>query len=78
MAIFGSAGIVLAIVELLVGVLILFGGLKMRRLENYGLCVAASVLVMIPILSCCCIVGLPIGIWALVVISKPEVKSAFH
>lgn len=78
MAIFGSAGIVLAIVELLVGGLILFGGLKMRRLENYGLCVAASILVMIPILSCCCIVGVPIGIWALVVISKPEVKSAFH
>jgi hypothetical protein len=38
----------------------------------------ASVIAMIPCISPCCIVGLPIGIWAMVVLSKPEVKSAFH
>jgi hypothetical protein len=28
--------------------------------------------------SICCLVGLPIGIWAVVVLSKPEVKGTFH
>jgi hypothetical protein len=37
----------------------------------------AAILAMIPCLSSCCIVGLPLGIWALVVLSKPEVKSEF-
>jgi hypothetical protein len=26
----------------------------------------------------CCIVGIPFGIWAIVVLSKPEVKRAFE
>jgi hypothetical protein len=32
----------------------------------------------VPCISPCCLVGLPIGIWALVVLNKPEVKSSFH
>jgi len=52
--------------------------LKMKKLENYGLAMTASILAMIPCLSPCCLIGLPIGIWAVVVLSKPEVKSAFH
>jgi hypothetical protein len=28
--------------------------------------------------SPCCFIGLPIGIWALIVLAKPEVKAAFH
>jgi hypothetical protein len=32
---------------------------------------------MIPCISPCCLLGLPIGIWALVVLLKPEVKAAF-
>jgi hypothetical protein len=63
---------------MLVSGLILFGGLKMQKLENYGLAMAASIVAMIPCISPCCLVGLPIGIWAVVVLSKPEVKNAFH
>ena len=37
----------------------------------------ASILAVVPCVSPCCLVGLPIGIWALVVLSKPEVKSQF-
>ena len=37
----------------------------------------ASILAMIPCLSPCCLIGLPIGIWALVILMKPEVKAAF-
>jgi len=78
LAMISTFGLGFAIVGVLGGIFILFGGFKMRRLESYGLCMAASIVAMIPCLSACCLVGLPIGIWSLVMLSKPEVKSAFH
>ena len=74
----GSAGVIGGIVGIIVAGLILFGALKMKKCENYGWAMTASIVAMIPCISPCCLVGLPIGIWALVVLSKPEVKSAFH
>ncbi len=74
----GTVGVISSIIGILVSGLILFGAMKMKKLENYGLAMAVSVLAMIPCLSPCCFIGLPIGIWAVVVLSKPEVKSAFH
>ena len=58
----------------------IFVSTKLRKLESYGLVMTATILFMLPCLtpSCCCILGLPIGIWTLVIIMKPEVKSAFR
>ena len=55
---------------------VIFGAVKMLRLQSYGLAMAASIVAMLPC-QCCCLVGLPLGIWALVVMNKPEVKSQF-
>jgi hypothetical protein len=74
----GTVGVVSSIIGILVSGLILFGGMKMKKLESYGLAMTVSILAMVPCLSPCCLIGLPIGIWAVVVLSKPEVKSAFH
>jgi hypothetical protein len=74
----GTAGIVVGIIGAIVGIFVLYGGVKMQKQENYGLCMTASIMAMIPCLSQCCLIGLPIGIWALVVLAKPEVKSAFR
>ena len=46
------------------GVLMIIGGLKMRRLEAYGLPMAASIVALLPG-TVGCVVG-PIGIWSLV------------
>jgi hypothetical protein len=73
-----SFAVLSAIVGVGVGVLILIGALKMKKLENYGLAMVASIVAMIPCLSPCCLIGLPIGIWAVVILSKPEVKAAFR
>ena len=73
----GAMGLVFNVIALLVGALIIFAALKMRKLESRGLAVAASILAMIPCISPCCILGLPIGIWSLVALSNAEVKSAF-
>lgn len=55
--------------------LTMFGALKLMRLEGYGAAVMASVLGMI--VTPGNLVGLPVGIWALVVLSSRSVKAAF-
>ena len=74
----GAGAVVGAIIGIAMSILILFGGLKMKKLESYGLAMTCSIVAMIPCISPCCLIGLPIGIWAVVVLSKPEVKSAFQ
>lgn len=74
----GALGVAAGVLGIAVGLVILVGAMKMKKLENYGFAMAASIIAMIPCFSPCCLLGLPIGIWALVVLSKPEVKSAFH
>ena len=74
----GTIGIISAIVGLAVSGLIVFGALRMKELRTYPLALAATVVAMIPCLSPCCLLGLPVGIWALVVLLRPEVKAAFR
>ena len=54
------------------------GARKMLRLESYGMALAASILMMLPWASPCCLLGLPFGIWAVTVLNRPEVREAFH
>jgi GYF domain 2 len=74
----GTVGVVTGVVGLVVSGVILTGAIKMKKLESYGFAMASTIIAMIPCFSPCCLLGLPIGIWALVVLLKPEVKSAFH
>ena len=74
----GGFGLVLNFIALALAGLYIFASTKMRKLESYGLVMTATILSMLPCTSSCCCVGLPIGIWVLIVLSKPEVKSAFH
>jgi len=74
----GAFGIGGSLVAVAVAAFIIYAALKMRELSQYGMALAASVLAMIPCMSPCCIIGLPIGIWSLIVLSKPEIKAAFH
>lgn len=49
----------------------------MKSLENYGFAMAASIIALIPCMGPCCILGIPFGIWSLVVLSDPVVRSSF-
>jgi hypothetical protein len=50
----------------------------MQRLQMYGLAMTSSILAMIPCLSPCCLLGLPFGIWALVILNQDHVKQSFE
>jgi hypothetical protein len=49
----------------------------MMRLKSWGLAVAGSVLSMLNIGSCCCALGIPVGIWSLSVLMSPDTISLF-
>lgn len=74
----GSGGVVLNIIPLALSVVVFLGGLKMRQLQSWGLAMGGSIVAIIPCIGSCCCIGIPVGIWALVVLNKPEVKNAFR
>jgi len=74
----GGIGIASSVIALAVGVVVLLGAVRMMALRSYGLALAGAILAMIPCISPCCVLGLPFGIWALVVLMNTEVKAAFH
>lgn len=57
---------------------IIKGAVDMLKGRNYSSAKKAAILAMIPMTSCCFLLGAPIGLWALLVLSKPEVKTFFE
>ncbi len=74
----GGIGAVFSVIGLIMSVVVFMGASKMKNAESYGFAMAAAIIAMIPCLGPCCLLGLPFGIWALVVLMKPEVKAAFQ
>lgn len=52
-------------------------GFSMMRLQKWNLCLLGSILSIVPFTACCC-TGAPLGIWALIVLAKHEVKASFR
>ena len=73
----GPLAIALGVLGIVIGVVVIIGAQKMKNLQSWGFALTVSILSMIPYISPCCCIGLPIGIWAVVVLVKPEVKGAF-
>ncbi|HEY7329172.1 MAG TPA: hypothetical protein VH592_16130 [Gemmataceae bacterium] len=69
-----------AVLAFVASVLPIVGGARMLSLKSYTLSVSGAISAMIPCLSCmaCCGVGEGIGIWALIVLMNPDIKSAFQ
>src|SRR5262249_20350947 len=73
---FGIGGVL----SLLTALVTIFGGIFMRSLRAYGLCVVAAILAALPCTSAggCCLLGEIVGIWALIVLLNGEVRAAFR
>jgi len=74
----GIGYVLWGVLALLCAGVIILAGIKFKSLQSYNLVMAGTVLAMIPCTGPCCIVSLPLGIWALVVLMSPDVKAAFH
>jgi hypothetical protein len=58
--------------------LMVVGGMKMRALRGYGLAMTGAIVAWIPCTSPCCVLSIPIGIWAFVLLLDADVKRAFR
>lgn len=58
--------------------LLITGAFSMIGRGSYAWAIATSCLACVPCLSPIYVVGIPIGIWALVVLRRPAVKAAFR
>lgn len=74
----GGVGVFSAGVGVVLSIVVITGAVKMKNLESHGFAMAAAIIALVPCISPCCFLGLPFGIWALVVLSDAHVKAAFR
>jgi DUF4097 and DUF4098 domain-containing protein YvlB/predicted Ser/Thr protein kinase len=67
----GSSTVLFKLVPALV---IIFGGVEMIRVRNYVWAVVAAIVAI----AFCSLVGLPAGIWALIILARADVREAFE
>jgi hypothetical protein len=58
--------------------LVAYGALQMLNLKSRQMAVTACILSCIPCISGCCLLGIPFGIWGLVVLNDEAVKRSFE
>jgi hypothetical protein len=73
----GAVGLVFNVIQVAAAAVIIIGAQKMKNLQSRGMAMSASIVAMIPCVSSCCLIGLPIGIWALVTLNDPNVRASF-
>jgi hypothetical protein len=71
-------GIFTNLLVLVLSIVTIVAGIRMMSLRTYGFVLFGVVIGMVPCLGGCCCLGLPFGIWAIVVLNRPEVKAAFR
>ncbi|MCE9525728.1 MAG: hypothetical protein K8R36_06705 [Planctomycetales bacterium] len=69
-------GLLVLLLSCVIGVVMIIGALKMMRLESYGWGLTASILALLPC-SPVGLLGIVVGIWSLIVLSRRNVKEAF-
>ncbi len=74
----GPQAAVIQCLFLLVNFFIIFGAVQMMRQKMRGVGIAASVVAMVNVGNCCCLIGIPIGIWSVVILMQEDVKAAFN
>lgn len=75
-----SHGVFPAITQGIFGLMSIFmiiGGIQMIRRKTWGLCLGSSIISLINFGNCCCLAGIPLGIWGLILLSNKIVKDAF-
>lgn len=65
------------LLSLIFAPLIVYGGIQMLKGTKIRFARVSAILSMLPFTACCFILGLPFGIWSLIVLSKPDVKELF-
>ncbi len=63
---------------LLLLIAVMAGCFQMLRVESYSSALTAAIISVLPFCSPGLVLGIPFGIWAIVVLNNPRVKAAFQ
>jgi hypothetical protein len=63
---------------LILSIVTIIGCIAMLRLSSLPAARSAAIISVIPVCAPCVIFGIPFGIWALVLLARPEVASSFQ
>jgi hypothetical protein len=78
----GGLGLLLFGGGIVASVFVIFASVRMLQLRSWGVAMTGSIVAttcLIPWICCCCVpIGLPFGIYAIVVLQDPGVKAAFR
>ena len=67
-----------SLISIIAAPVIIYGGIQILKARGYSIALLAALLALIPLSSVCCIPGIPIGMWALMVLRDREVKATFE
>ena len=73
-----TLGLGLGIFRLGIATVVIIGAFKMLQQRSWSLSMAAAILMLVPCLGPCCPLGIPVGIWALIILFKPEVRQVLE
>jgi len=66
-----------AVAFVLLQSIILAAAINMLRKKQFSLCRLGGILACIPVCSPCLVLGIPFGIWALILLGKPGIQGSF-
>lgn len=75
---FGRSGTVFQLISLAMSLMVSLGGVAMAMRKFRGLAIMGSILAIVNLSWCCFLLGLPMGVWSLIVLFRPEVAEVFQ
>ena len=73
----GTGTAIVQSVFVVVNAFIIVSAIQMMRMKTWGLAVAGCIVAMLNFGTLCCVPGIPIGIWSLIVLVMDDVKRSF-
>lgn len=68
-----------SILSLVIAAGVLWGAIEMKRLGSRSLAITGAILALIPCIGgCCCCIGIPLGIWALTLLTRPSIARHYQ
>jgi len=60
-----------------ISIIPILGAVAMLRVRFWGLAIFGSIIAMINFANCCCLIGMPVGVYCLIKLLDPDVRSLF-
>lgn len=74
---YGATAMIMQAAFMVVNLVIILGGILMVMVKAWPVCLGAAILLIINFGNCICIAGLPVGVWAIVILSLEDVRRSF-